>query len=276
MCGASADLTFLDADHGWGIGYDGSVNSGTLYATSDGGHTWTALGPAPFIGPIGFVDRNDGWGVSEPSGYGGTSGVPTVPGGTLYRTADGGRTWQTVQLPAINGASPVTAFAGVPQFFGEDGVVVAWLQAHASGSRDQIAVYTTHDGGATWVGQLAPSDSTLERYGETTAHGRNLTAPNFPFSASSPTDWMLFLGPNLYTTTDAGQHWQTLTPSPAIGMVQQVNATSATSAWALAVVPTCTTTTTRRRARRAARSRSSCTPLMAGTTWPAVPLPPEG
>lgn len=65
------------------------------------------------------------------------------------------------------------------------------------------------------------------------------TAPNFLFSAASPSDWMLFIGPHLYVTHDAGVNWTTLTPTPAIGRVYALAQTSATRAWAAVTVPTC-------------------------------------
>jgi photosystem II stability/assembly factor-like uncharacterized protein len=63
-----------------------ALNRGTLYVTHDGGQNWAAigtdqpinLGDAP-IGPLCFVDRAHGW---------------LVAAGRVFRTVDGGVTWQ--------------------------------------------------------------------------------------------------------------------------------------------------------------------------------------
>jgi photosystem II stability/assembly factor-like uncharacterized protein len=255
-CGAPEYVTFLDRDHGWGISDSGNVSS-----TNDGGNTWTLLGNAPFAGPVQFVNQQDGWGVSEPSGYG-NAGVATKPGGHLYRTQNGGRTWQQFS-PDIGGS---LAF-GVPRFFGADGVVVAWSEpSEESGHHDQVRVYTTHDGGNSWSGQVAPSDPAADQYG----NAPQLLAPAFPFSASSPSDWMLFLGPNVYVTDDAGADWSRFTPAPAIGAVYSLALTSPSTAWALASVPICSDPSP---PQRPCRLEELVHTTDGGRTWPAVPTP---
>ena len=264
-CGVSAEVTFLDRDHGWGIGYGpgGDLNAGSVYSTSDGGHTWTLLGPTPFVGPMHFLDLEHGWAVSEPSGYSGSPGLATKGGGDLYRTDDGGRTW-TPFSPDIGG----TLHFGIPQWFGNDGVVVAWSEpGEESGQHDQVRVYTTHDGGNSWRGQVAPpADDATDRYG----NSPQLLAPESPFSASSPLDWMLFIGPDLYVTHDAGAHWDTLTPAPAITRVFSLAQTSASSAWALAMVPVCADpASTEQECRLEVLVHTDD----GGPSWPAVPTP---
>ena len=59
-----------------------------LYATSDGGQSWTKLPPTPQpIGELSFVDINNGWAIGP--------GNATTPSPVLH-TTDGGYTWQQV------------------------------------------------------------------------------------------------------------------------------------------------------------------------------------
>ncbi len=88
---------FVDATHGWmvlGIGAGGAGQRvGGVITTADGGATWQQSGVEPFPkDPRGvwFVDVRHGWATSG-------SLVKRGPD-ELYRTNDGGRTWER-QLP---------------------------------------------------------------------------------------------------------------------------------------------------------------------------------
>lgn len=87
--GKRDSVSFVDAEHGWyGTG------AGDLFATKDGGVTWqkTASRPGTFVRAVGFVDRQNG--------FIGNIGTDYYPGVTdeipLYRTRDGGVTWEAV------------------------------------------------------------------------------------------------------------------------------------------------------------------------------------
>src|SRR6185437_1678034 len=90
--------------HGWiacpGPAVGHGMNPGILYSTEDGGITWTLVSVTPELGlpvlpavgafpgniaDIRFYDANDGW---LAGGY--QSG--------MFRTMDGGHTWQLVQI----------------------------------------------------------------------------------------------------------------------------------------------------------------------------------
>jgi len=85
------DLSFVDARHGWALGYFALPKPGlvTLQSTDDGGRTWHLVTPPttepgqPVTG-VSFVDREDGWAC----------------GPALYATHDGGGTWTRVRLGA--------------------------------------------------------------------------------------------------------------------------------------------------------------------------------
>jgi photosystem II stability/assembly factor-like uncharacterized protein len=91
--GKQDDISFVDPLTGWyGNG------AGKLYATRDGGETWTKMWETPgtFIRSVGFMDAQNGF-----VGNVGTDYYPNVSDTTLlYRTRDGGKTFQPVALPA--------------------------------------------------------------------------------------------------------------------------------------------------------------------------------
>lgn len=73
--------SFASARVGW------LTDGGTLYATADAGHHWTALPRSPLFADVtelDFVTPSAGWAVRD--------GAPS-----LIQTADGGRTWTAVR-----------------------------------------------------------------------------------------------------------------------------------------------------------------------------------
>jgi photosystem II stability/assembly factor-like uncharacterized protein len=70
----------------------------------------------------------------------------------MYRTEDGGRTWQRVRLPAVRGYKLVGA--GQPEAFG--GVVIVIARPLSVGGTTRTAFYKSDSGGASWSPQLAP------------------------------------------------------------------------------------------------------------------------
>lgn len=87
--GKRDSISFVDETHGWyGTG------AGDLFATQDGGTTWqkVASRPGTFVRAVAFVDRQNGF-----IGNIGTDYYPGVIDETpLYRTRDGGVTWEAV------------------------------------------------------------------------------------------------------------------------------------------------------------------------------------
>ena len=92
--GKRDDISFADAQHGWyGTG------KGDLFATSDGGDSWTKVAskPGTFIRALGFVDAKTGF-----IGNVGTDYYPGVTDTTpLYRTDDGGMTWMPIDIGGV-------------------------------------------------------------------------------------------------------------------------------------------------------------------------------
>jgi photosystem II stability/assembly factor-like uncharacterized protein len=97
--GKQDDVFFANAQHGWYVN-----GAGKIYRSDDGGTRWTEQlsRPGTYFRCLGFVDSE--------RGFAGNIGTDYFPGVTettpLYRTADGGTTWQPVagiEGPAVKG-----------------------------------------------------------------------------------------------------------------------------------------------------------------------------
>jgi photosystem II stability/assembly factor-like uncharacterized protein len=105
--GKQDDMSFVDAMTGWyGNG------EGKLYATTDGGASWTKIWdqPGTFIRALGFADAK--------TGYLGNVGTDYYPGVTdknpLYKTTDGGKTWAAVTAPGIENVAGICGIDVLP------------------------------------------------------------------------------------------------------------------------------------------------------------------
>jgi photosystem II stability/assembly factor-like uncharacterized protein len=131
---SAVTLHFVDDAAGWLVVRHASSSNfslGSLFATSDGGRTWTPL-TIPIGEPVAFASRDDGW----------TAGG--AAGDELYRTVDGGRTWQAQHVGA---ESDRPRFYRLPAFRDErEGL----LPVIAADDPARLELYATGDGGATW------------------------------------------------------------------------------------------------------------------------------
>jgi photosystem II stability/assembly factor-like uncharacterized protein len=222
-CGADLSLSFPHAEQGFAsIGPDQQGKS-ALFATDDGGATWSPVAHLPGVSGsrIVFKDAHDGWNVDAVA-YGGGGGQF----GTLARTTDGGVTWGAATgLPPSNLYQP-------PVFFGaQAGVVLARPRGGAPTHRPRV--FVTNDGGTTWTARATPLD-------RATASWARDEQP-IPFSAATPTDWLLFVGPRLYVTADAGRTWKAAVPRPTWKPGELVSMVFATGhdGWLVASKPGC-------------------------------------
>lgn len=113
--GKQDDISFVTPEVGWYVN-----GQGKLFSTTDGGRTWTKRVemPGTFFRCVGFVD--------EELGFVGNVGTGYFPGVTderpLFRTRDGGRTLEPVEVdaPALKGLCAIEVArypfinAGVP------------------------------------------------------------------------------------------------------------------------------------------------------------------
>lgn len=128
-------LFFLDAQTGWlVVKQAGSANFsvGVLFHTSDGGETWTRR-TAPFGEPVRFITPEIGWMAGG------------VTGAELYRTTDGGASWQPARLD-LEGAARVRLQP--PLFDSPQSGALPVLLWDESGAR--LKWLMTADAGETW------------------------------------------------------------------------------------------------------------------------------
>ncbi|RCK73902.1 MAG: hypothetical protein ANABAC_2976 [Anaerolineae bacterium] len=135
-----ASIDFRNAEYGWAVLANNATagdNAWFIAHTSNGGRSWQ-IEPIPLAEEDRFVpvaqsyltvwDENTLWVVQK------IISSANFSRGFLYRTLDGGKTWQRLELPI---AAPIKA----------EGALKLWLQG---GARED-EVYQSSDGGTTWV-----------------------------------------------------------------------------------------------------------------------------
>ena len=222
-----AEVAFVDSRNGFAF-TDGSTQA--PWSTTDGGLTWRL--------PSGYrtVPGNVSCGQRIDPAPGGTSPVPVLMATPdvswamgAVRTVDGGTHWTRNSPPSNIGASQASGYA---EFF-LDGSH-AWV-AETAGSdtmcSDQIVVFSTADGGASWQ-QSDPvqvKDNATDRiWGITTSASKTNLVHNGPtdlYFVDALHGWMsvdfapaTFMSPRrpgpIYKTVDGGLHWTQVFYSP--------------------------------------------------------------
>jgi photosystem II stability/assembly factor-like uncharacterized protein len=136
------DIVFLTSR----IGYYGT-GKGRLFRTTDGGHSWELAWehPGTFIRSLGFIDGQRGFLGNLGVGLAGTT--DPVP---LYRTGDGGRTWQAVQA----GSASIAGVCAIDILHARaivEGELRDRILVHAAGRANGPAqLLRSEDGGENW------------------------------------------------------------------------------------------------------------------------------
>lgn len=206
------ELRFFDRLHGYAV-----IGRQLVLATSSGGARWgVVVHPTRFAVDVTFSDPLDGWLMGTDDLFGGKGGP--YP---LYMTHDGGKGWNQAQPPPGGGFAFRSASEG-------------WA---AAATEMGGTVYTSHDGGFTWVPHRLPEGTPAEGKGGDTqvrllpGRGVLATVGTFVFSSfdageswrqislppevvlsdiafQDETHWWVMPSGNLFKTSDAGQTWQ--------------------------------------------------------------------
>ena len=181
--------------YGWAGGLVGWLASGTIIRiTTDGGATWFAPRTAPVDGEVQFVDALHGWTEAITT----TGGSSTV---TVYRTSDGGLTWQSASAGTVPLPSGTELAASMHFADARHGIVLAsatLIPQNPSPStppdRAGCRLYATDDGGATWAERPgAPCNTFI---------GPSFPTPLVGYLATDPVG-------SLSVTVDGGRTWKT-------------------------------------------------------------------
>ena len=219
---------FLDAQQAWAWDREGHV----LWRTRDGGQSWTRVEGGVWGDAVWFNDDQHGW------RFGGEAYGMSFPGYNINyfeTTQDGGRTWNEMAPPPGQGGWPFPAFP-------DD--LTAWMvrAGHRAATEGQanlsvpIGVYTTFDGGSTWLSRMLPLPAeafTVDIQHEGIFLGG---VGNCDFASpvySSIAIWKLALTCEdqnwMYTTANQGKTW-IISPMPA-GLDAAIRFISPTIGW---------------------------------------------
>jgi photosystem II stability/assembly factor-like uncharacterized protein len=197
-------LRMIDESAGWGLNENGHI-----LRTRDAGATWQNVSPSTdFFLEDGFfaLDADTAWATFKSwcGAYVGDCGGSDqyVKTATVWRTTDGGQTWQASQPFTLGNSGSRPELAYYPHlYFADDqnGWLLAWLYASHMGQMYKELFQTT-DGGQTW--QVA-ADDLMPIMGAVT---------QIAFR-DGQTGWALemgsydFEGVAVYQTTDGGKSW---------------------------------------------------------------------
>ena len=140
-----------------------SVNTTVVFATTNGGRSWTKSAPLRAVSTasqVSFPDPQHGFLML--GGDGGAMGEDQV---WLYRTADGGKHWSLAAASPADGVAVSAQAPGrIPTECDKNGLdfpiaTAGWIASTCNAGLD-YGLLATHDGGASWSDQSLPLPAT--------------------------------------------------------------------------------------------------------------------
>jgi photosystem II stability/assembly factor-like uncharacterized protein len=194
------------------------VNNGGVWKTDDFGRTWNPIFDSAPTGSVGdiavfagdpdIIYVGSGEGLHRPD-----LGV----GDGIFKTTDGGNTWNHVGLKDVQQVGRLVIHPSNP-----DIVFVAGL-GHPYGANEQRGVFKTTDGGKTWNKVLYINHNTGAIQVEFDPNNPDIIFADMWEHQEGPWENAKFSGPNsgLYKSVDGGNTWRKLTrglPTAADGL----------------------------------------------------------
>lgn len=195
------DFQFLDPNNGWvlaDLGVATGSNAVAVFQTTDGGATWAQrftndpnLANAGDSLPLGGLKAGLAPLNMQTAWIYGVTYAPGIP--YLFRTDDGGASWNEVSLPLPPGVenSELGIDQGQMKFVSSTNGFIAM---RITGEAYQLAIYVTNDAGSTWT----------------------LTPTLIPEGGSadflSAEEAVIYNGRQFYVTRDAAQTWTIVPP----------------------------------------------------------------
>ena len=200
-----ASMHMIDRNSGWAAG----STSDRILRTTDGGAHWedvTPKGAKAGTWTTSFLDASRAWIASSVQPGSGSPDLAVA----IYRTTDGGRSWQHV-----GDAAPEQGWPASLDFVD---AAHGWLLMNlgsAAGSQG-VAFYGTLDAGTTWS-KLSEADTS-----GLPGHLPLRCSKGVPVFLNSSTGWMQGTcaaggGPFLFVTRDGGRTWSDVGITPPSG-----------------------------------------------------------
>ncbi len=184
------------------------VNNGGVWKTNDYGRTWNPIFDSAPTGSVGdlavspsspeIIYLGSGEGLHRPD-----LGV----GDGIYKSVDGGKTWNHVGLSDVQQVGRLIVHPTNP-----DIVFVAGL-GHPYGANDERGVFRSTDGGKNWKKVLYKNHNTGAIQVEFDPTNPQIIYADLWEHQEGPWENASFSGPNsgLYKSTDGGNTWKQLT-----------------------------------------------------------------
>jgi len=195
----------FNATDGWAIGHQ--ISSGDrILLTQDSGQTWEERSPSiletsqqspdSYTAWGYFYDPQTAWVIYLPENE-----PPPLQAPVIWRTLDGGQTWEPSTPLSISGGEAYF----VPENFYFVDPLQGWLLVHvgAGMSHDYSNLYATSDGGLTWQKLIDPYGEGLQ-----SLHNTGISFADSQFGWVTKDNLAVMPGTFLEQTSDGGLTWE--------------------------------------------------------------------